>query len=102
VFRLLLERGADPPVSDDLNNTPLIFACAGGHTEVVQSLPAHPSVAGSINHTNLFGRTALYYASANNHGRIVGLLLKHGADPTFATSYLRTVRDNPCPRAHPG
>jgi uncharacterized protein len=102
VMKLLLERGADPAISVHLDGTPLIFdcACAGGHYEVVQSLPAHPSVAGSINHPSNFGRMALFHASANNHGRIVWLLLQHGADPTFANSYVKKVRDNP--RAHPG
>jgi ankyrin repeat protein len=48
--RVLVERGADPTIVDEISWAPLMAASAEGHLEVVRSLLGHPSVKASIKH----------------------------------------------------
>jgi len=78
---LLLEKGADPNISDEDGDTALIEACEGGHTNVVELLMekgADPNIS------NKRGRTPLIEASEEGHTNVVELLLEKGADPNIS------------------
>jgi uncharacterized protein len=81
---LLLERGADPTIATTSRMTPLMIASHYGRPETVRCLLAHPSAAATINRRDRWGCMALRRACYRGHGRVVRLLLKHGADPTIA------------------
>ncbi len=57
--------------------TPLLWACAGGHTRVVNLLLAAGAKA---NHKDAFGQTALMHAVQNSHLLVVRVLDLAGAD----------------------
>ncbi|KAI3893438.1 hypothetical protein MKX03_020282, partial [Papaver bracteatum] len=85
-FRYLLEKGADPDVSDDMNATPLICAAKSGDTKIITLLLSRGvrvDVAARIC-TGSF--TALWYAASNGHPDAVKVLLDHGANPNGANS----------------
>jgi len=57
-------------------NTPLMYACAGGHEEVVEILLA----AGSqVEDHNENGHTPLMEAASSGHVGVAKILLKYGA-----------------------
>jgi uncharacterized protein len=82
MVRLLLERGADPTIVDVYGLSPLIRACDGGRVETVLCLLEHPSAAGTINHRDGGGATALWWACAQGRVDAVRVLLERGADPS--------------------
>jgi ankyrin repeat protein len=84
VVRLLLERGADPTIADTGNSTPLMIASGQGHLEVVRVLLGRPSGKATVNHRNVSGRTALWWACCQGRGGVVRALLESAADPTVA------------------
>jgi ankyrin repeat protein len=95
---LLLEAGADPnnvgnPKDSLLDRkSPLHRAAEHGHDSAV----LHLLNAGA--HVNLLdsrGRTALHYAVAGNHAKIVGLLIERGADLTAKDNDGLVPRDMP-------
>lgn len=82
---LIVERGADPGLSDKLSgDTPLHIAAHRGYTMVVAmllSLGAEPDQVGYR------GRTPCHNAAANGHAASVYLLLRAGADPQLEDSF---------------
>lgn len=69
--RLLLERGAQPEVTDWEGNTPLIVASWYGNAEIVRLLLAMGVKRSSVNNKGL---TALDVARRNGHREVVMLL----------------------------
>ncbi len=69
-------------------STPLIVACAKGHTEVVKALLAKGA---DVNARNVNGWTALMAASANDHLEEVALLLDRGAEVNSRHAYGHTA-----------
>jgi uncharacterized protein len=87
VVRLLVGRGADPAIAAPRYGLiPLFTASHQGHLEVVRSLLGHPSADTTVNHRDVTGRTALWYACAYGRGGVVRALLESGADPTIGTN----------------
>jgi ankyrin repeat protein len=84
VVGLLLERGADPTITNNRRSTPLMAASHRGHLEVVRLLLSHPSAKISIDHRDVDGWTALYWACNFGRGGVVRALLESGANPTIA------------------
>ena len=75
VVHLLLDRGAQPNMANQIGETPLHHAAIQGHKDVVQLLldrGAEPNMA------NQFGRTAQYCALQNGHLDIANILTKNG------------------------
>jgi ankyrin repeat protein len=66
--------GADINVTSANGQTPLYFACAWGHTEIVKLLLDNGAV---INITNEYGFTLLGIACKNGNKDIVNLLEEH-------------------------
>ena len=70
MVKLLIDRGADKEAKIFLKGTPLHFACAGGHLEVVKlliELGAEKEAKGQ------FGWTPLHFACPyGNHSRLSG------------------------------
>ncbi len=63
------------------DNTALIYASRGGHTEIVQLLiqalqNANADIPLTLNHANISGRTALHHAAYHGHTEIVKLLIR--------------------------
>lgn len=57
--------------------TPLIFACAGGHTEIADELIV---LGGDVDSADKDGWTALHFAAFNGHRDVVKLLVENGAN----------------------
>jgi hypothetical protein len=82
----------------ETQNTPLHYAAANGHLDLINSLLSHfssssassdesePSLAPFINRQNSSGNTALHWASLNGHLAIVKVLLEQGADASILNS----------------
>lgn len=71
---------------DGTGDSPLIYACAGGHTAIVQLLLSTGAVSGpagssacDVNAANELGRTPLMVAAAGGHLEILRRLLAAGA-----------------------
>jgi len=78
IVRILLEKGADPNISDKSENfTALMFAAAEGQAEVVRVLLLHGA---SWDKTDADGETALDFARSNGHSEVVQLLEKIARD----------------------
>ncbi len=78
VARLLLDHGADPNETDNLNRTPLIFAAGQGNIELVRlllELGADPNIKDG------YGNAPITVAEDTHHMEIRELLLEHGAQP---------------------
>lgn len=74
VKRLLVAGRVD--VNSKFRSTPLIAASQKGHLQVVRYLLDNGAY---VNGLNLYGETAIYSASRNDHSDVVDLLLLRGA-----------------------
>ncbi|XP_073879155.1 ankyrin repeat domain-containing protein 27 isoform X5 [Macaca fascicularis] len=90
VVKCLLDSNAKPNKKDLSGNTPLIYACSGGHHEVAALLLQHGA---SINASNNKGNTALHEAVIEKHVFVVELLLLHGASAQVLNKRQRTAVD---------
>jgi ankyrin repeat protein len=77
LFKALLDRGADPNVSDEYGTTPLIKAASYGHTSTARLLLDHGA---DIHVRDIRGGTALIYAVVRHPTGFIELLLDRGAD----------------------
>ena len=75
-IQLLLQKKADPNVSDCKGATPLMCAAQSGNIEASKLLLMHGASVKMKDHDGL---TALHYAAKYNHPEIVELLVAHGA-----------------------
>lgn len=79
VTALLLVKGADPNVQDDLGRTPLMNAARAGDLKSVQQLLKHNAEPNFATHKAKW--TALMWAARRGQAEIVLALLRAGADP---------------------
>ena len=81
----------------ETQNTPLHYASANGHVDLLNSLlsffsspstsdEAKALLASFINRQNSSGNTALHWASLNGHLVVVKVLLEYGADASILNS----------------
>ncbi|EEU41676.1 uncharacterized protein NECHADRAFT_8556, partial [Fusarium vanettenii 77-13-4] len=84
---LLLEKGAQHDSKDKSDRSPLSWAAAGGHEEVLTALLRRKS---SVDSKDTSKRTPLSWAAENGSKECVRLLLKEGADPDCADNNRRT------------
>jgi len=76
VVKLLLNKGADVNIQDDLGVTPLHHACYKGHIVIVQVLL---DFGASCNITSNYSETSLHKACKLGYIEIIEILLDHGA-----------------------
>ena len=82
IVKFLIERGADPNIGGEGENTPLAYACMYGRLRAVRLLL---KAGTDVNRSCRYGRTPLMFAAVepfwtDDHFEIVKLLLEHGAD----------------------
>jgi ankyrin repeat protein len=85
----LLSEGARANSRDDLEQTPLMWACTKGHLGVVRMLAQHMGEEG-LKEQSREGKTPLHLAASNGHEKVVRNLLLAGADPTITDNKGRT------------
>lgn len=74
--RLYLTAGMDPNTKDDRDNTPLMYAAAGGYEQVLRDLLKKKA---NVNQRDLHGDTALDWGSRQKP-EVIKILLDAGAD----------------------
>ena len=79
----LVGDGGDPRAQSADGVTPLMYASANGHPDIVTYLLQLPAVKAGIDAMSLDNETALSLASLEGHTSTVQLLLGAGADPTI-------------------
>ena len=75
-MRLLIAHGADVNAQSSSGNTPLMYACAGGHEEVVRVLV---EAGAHVEDHNENGHTPLMEAASAGHCTVARILLEFGA-----------------------
>lgn len=84
--------GADVNVGNKHNNTPLMLAAYGGHTEIVRLLLDNNPPPIDVDATSsTSGNTALMLAAIKGHAEIVSMLLDFGADIDIISKYRKTA-----------
>lgn len=73
-----LMNGVSPNSLDKSGATPLFWACHSGYDEVVKLLLSIKNI--DLNNRNKMGDTALHAAAWKGRGKIVEMLVEHGAD----------------------
>lgn len=69
--------------TDIIDNDTAIIACARFYLNSIPLITLLIVAGAHINHSNIFYRTALHYASDNNDFNSVDVLLKYNADPNM-------------------
>lgn len=86
-----LKQGVSPTGLDSVGNTPLYWACSGGHIDCVMELLGQPNPP--INAQNKVGDTPLHAAAAHGHVDVVKLLVEKGANFDIKNMYNETPAD---------
>lgn len=89
--KILLQKGANPNLTDSTGKTALMYACDGFAGDLVFPLPQERvnlllQAGANPNEVDKKGQTALFYAVHSYQDKIVPLLLKAGANPNIANS----------------
>ena len=79
VVQALITAGANATLSNNLLDTPLMFASAYGHTDIVNFLLQDPNVRSQIDSRSDGGWTAASLANEYGHEAILTLLMENGA-----------------------
>ncbi|KAI3893440.1 hypothetical protein MKX03_020284, partial [Papaver bracteatum] len=79
MVRYLLEKGANPDASDDMNGTPLHYGAKSGDTKIINLLLSR----GVRVDVSTSSGTALQFAAEFGHRDVVKVLLDHGANPNI-------------------
>lgn len=86
-----LKQGVSPTGLDSVGNTPLYWACSGGHIDCVMELLEQSNPP--INAKNKVGDTPLHAAAAHDHVDVVKLLVEKGANFDIKNMYNETPAD---------
>ena len=85
VVKLLMERGADPSITEKYGLTPLQRACWDGQLAVVRCLVSRGG--DHIDQSDALGHTPLLGAVNGGHTEVVRVLLQVGADPCIPLNF---------------
>lgn len=94
VCRLLIEKGADVNISDQLGDSALSIAASNGRSNLCALLIEHGA---DVNKPGAFGEGLLETAAQRGHAQTLELLFKHAAKPNpFLTNGLlrRSIEEN--------
>jgi ankyrin repeat protein len=100
LLRELLAQGAPATAVGSNGFPPLVFAARGDKGEHPEKLALLLEHGADVNAVGKGGRTALHYAAAAGHRRVVELLLAHGADTTLKDGAGLTAREVALGRGH--
>jgi ankyrin repeat protein len=100
LLRELLARGAAATAVGQNGFPPLVFVARGDKGEHPEKLALLLEHGADVNAVGKGGRTALHYAAAAGHRRVVELLLAHGADTTLKDGAGLTAREVALARGH--
>jgi ankyrin repeat protein len=95
VVEELLKAGADVNLANASGTTPLMMAAAAGDPATIRIMIERGAKVNAAESTH--GQTALMFAAALNRSDAVSLLMKHGADASFATKIVKPERFRPDP-----
>lgn len=87
--KALLQKGADPSIPDNENETPLLFAARKAYTEIAALLLDDPRT--KVNDANSAKITPFLAACESGDRNLCELLLAHGAELTAKSSNLTTA-----------
>ncbi|XP_071111739.1 ankyrin repeat domain-containing protein 50-like [Haliotis cracherodii] len=77
-FDLLVRKGADVSLVDDVGNNILHMACLGGHVDIVKYVLSQK--VADINSRGQYRRTPVMMAAEKGHRQVFDLLVREGAD----------------------
>jgi ankyrin repeat protein len=75
--RSLIDRNANVNQRDNINDTPLHWACMNGHGEVACMLIDHNA---NVNQCGYYNNTPLHLACRRGHGEVACMLIDHNAN----------------------
>ena len=90
LIAMLLKAGANPNLSNEGGNTPLILATMQGYWPAVEMLLKHGADK-TVNARGYLEYTALHWAASGGHPEIALALLRSGADPYARVGNNRTA-----------
>jgi ankyrin repeat protein len=90
IVEILLVKGADPNVNDDMGIAPIIGAARQNRAEIIEMLIKNKA---NVNIKNKGDETALHYAAEYNSGDAAKVLLANGADKNLKNSSGKTPLD---------
>ena len=91
IAEMLLQKGADPNVYDDMGIAPIIGAARQNQSEIIEMLIKNKA---NVNISSKNGEeTALHYAAEYNSGDAAKILLANGADKNAKNSSGKTPLD---------
>ena len=90
IVDMLLQKGADPNVNDDMGIAPILGAARQNRAEIIEMLIKNKA---KVDIKNKSDETALHYAAEYNSGDAAKVLLAKGADKNLKNSSGKTPLD---------
>ena len=86
----LLQQTDQISISNDLNETPLHWACRLGDSFIVSLLLIHGA---DVDYPDLENNTPMHWAAEEGHENVLRILKKAGADPNFRNNENQTPKE---------
>lgn len=77
--KVLKDLGVRPDQPDNLNQTPLYYACREGKNKLIDFLVNEGNC--NVNHVDTYGQSPIFYSAREGHLETIKKLIGYGADP---------------------